>query len=407
MKKLLGIYGAQYGVQGIALRFVRAIVLLGLVREGLSPSEKAFFVMVCGIPWGFPKLLIWGPMVDFSRRFAPHIVLATNVMVAGALAVFPLCESSASVLWVAFALNVALSLQDVATDGSSLFLLPEKDVPRLEMITRLSNSFGAFLGGTAALWAKEYLGYTGVCFTAAFSVVLFGVLPALVLCKYSHARTEEENAREDAGEKNGGGVGATPLRHKIFAPVVAIAVYAFVATGFAEAVYEHWFVTVFGVEGVESAFAIILLTADVARIVGTILGGVLGSRRGISTGVLVSLAAVCGSFLVMGWVALATQGTLASVGFLVGMTTLCEGAYKVKLYALLRLVARRGRAPATEFAAYMAITNFTTDQFTMLSSLTAGLIGFPLPAMFIVGALGQLLTLLPLRAHWRRIRHRE
>lgn len=124
--RALGVLGTMYVAQGIVWGFASFVLLPTLAARGVSIEGQTGIVALAGVPWVLK--LAWGPVIDAfggvgrgrARRFASVGLLG---MGASLLGMATLDDPGASVdrvaiLWLL--LNVALSLQDVATDAMAL-----------------------------------------------------------------------------------------------------------------------------------------------------------------------------------------------------------------------------------------------------------------------------------------------
>jgi MFS family permease len=148
----LGALGGLYLAQGIVYGFGGFILLPTLAAAGVSLEAQAGILALAGVPWVLK--LAWAPVLDRfgglhsgrARWFAAVAMLG----VAGSLATLASRESltaePVTVAWLWLLLNVALSLQDVATDALVLDLVPPSE-------RGLTN--GVLLGG-------HHLGLEGV-----------------------------------------------------------------------------------------------------------------------------------------------------------------------------------------------------------------------------------------------------
>ena len=123
--RTLGVLGAMYVAQGLVYGFAAFILLPTLAAKGVALSQQTGIVALAGVPWVFK--LLWGPVVDTwaaGRRGPPRVasiamwVVAACLIALGSLSPTPDHTPVLAATWLA--LNVALSLQDVAVDAIAL-----------------------------------------------------------------------------------------------------------------------------------------------------------------------------------------------------------------------------------------------------------------------------------------------
>jgi PAT family beta-lactamase induction signal transducer AmpG len=131
--RVLSVLGAMYVAQGIVWGFASFVLLPTLASRGVSLEAQTGILALAGVPWVLK--LLWGPVLD--RFGGPGRGRArwfcSLAMVAIAVSLFSLAgvhDPAADVSRIAVSwllLNVALSLQDVATDAMALDALAESE----------------------------------------------------------------------------------------------------------------------------------------------------------------------------------------------------------------------------------------------------------------------------------------
>lgn len=124
--RVLSVLGAMYVAQGIVWGFASYVLLPTLASRGVSVEAQTGIVALAGAPWVLK--LAWGPVLDRfggpGRGRARLFVSAAMVAIAVSLLALARVRDPAAdvhqvaVIWLV--LNVALSLQDVATDAVAL-----------------------------------------------------------------------------------------------------------------------------------------------------------------------------------------------------------------------------------------------------------------------------------------------
>lgn len=123
--RTLAVLGAMYVAQGLVYGFAAFILLPTLAAKGVPLQEQTGIVALAGVPWVFK--LLWGPVVDTwaaGDRGPPRLAVAALWIVAACLvvlgAIAPTSDNTPRLAATWLALNVALSLQDVAVDAIAL-----------------------------------------------------------------------------------------------------------------------------------------------------------------------------------------------------------------------------------------------------------------------------------------------
>jgi MFS family permease len=121
----LGVLGAMYVTQGLVYGFAAFVLLPTLAAAGVALEAQTGILALAGLPWVFK--LLWGPVIDaYAPRGRGPATFAAAGMVAiavalAAMASVPATPANVTTLAVTWLLlNVALSLQDVATDAIAL-----------------------------------------------------------------------------------------------------------------------------------------------------------------------------------------------------------------------------------------------------------------------------------------------
>jgi MFS family permease len=124
-----GVVGTLYVAQGVVYGFAGYVLLPTLAAQKVSLEAQTGILALAGLPWVFK--LAWALLLDRrrtpTRTVAAGATAAMAVLIAG---IASLGDPTAhvltlGVLWLA--LNVALSLQDVATDAFALDTIPARE----------------------------------------------------------------------------------------------------------------------------------------------------------------------------------------------------------------------------------------------------------------------------------------
>ncbi|MGE0238016.1 MAG: MFS transporter [Parvibaculaceae bacterium] len=176
--RLFIVLAGLYLAQSIPMYVVAAAVPPILREQGVSRTTIGFmsFLML-------PLVLkfIWAPAVDrfrpFARAHRASWVLITQIVIALCFVALALVRPTdvASFFAIAFVLSVALSTQDIATDGYATKHLAEADRPAGNAIQGGSIAAGVVIGGTGSLLIYHHWGWQTVMLTMA--AVSLAILP--------------------------------------------------------------------------------------------------------------------------------------------------------------------------------------------------------------------------------------
>ncbi len=191
-----GVLGGPYLVQGLVYGFAAFVLIPTLAQRGVALEAQAGVLALAGAPWVLK--IAWGPLVDAVpwARAAPGRVaaLATLVVAGCAAGLASGVEREADVLVLAscwLALNIALALQDVATDALAF----DGVQPHERGVAQASMLLGHHLGheGIAGLWLPGYAAVHGL---AAPLWIVAGIAVILAALPLFGARAGRARARE-------------------------------------------------------------------------------------------------------------------------------------------------------------------------------------------------------------------
>lgn len=195
---------ALYVAQGVPIGLLTIALPAWLAQHGVGVTEVATYQGIVGLPWGLK--LVSGPLMDrFSFRAMGRRrpwVLGAQAGLALALAGLALVgdplEQLPLVIGLSLLVNTCGALQDVATDGMAIDLLPEAERGR-------ANAFMAF---------GQVAGYSAFSALSGFLLVRFGLAVAagVAACAVSLVLALVAISRERPGER------ALPWSHGEAAP---------------------------------------------------------------------------------------------------------------------------------------------------------------------------------------------
>lgn len=176
--RLFFVLAGLYLAQSIPMYVVAAAVPPILREQGVSRTTIGLlsFLML-------PLVLkfIWAPAVDrlrpFARAHRASWVFITQIAIALCFIAMAMITPTdiTSFFAIAFVLSVALSTQDIATDGYATKYLAESDRPAGNAIQGGAIAAGVVIGGTGSLLLYHYWGWQMVTLTMA--AISLAVLP--------------------------------------------------------------------------------------------------------------------------------------------------------------------------------------------------------------------------------------
>jgi len=147
-------FGGLYLCQGILDGFILLTLTAHLVAKGLPISAIAPMLALSKLPWAFKWL--WGLLID-RYEFAPlgrrrgWLLLAQGTMVVVLLGIIPFGQPEAGLTqlgWLLFLLNLAITLQDTATDALAIDQTGNAIRGKINGVMWASRYGGIALGGT-------------------------------------------------------------------------------------------------------------------------------------------------------------------------------------------------------------------------------------------------------------------
>jgi PAT family beta-lactamase induction signal transducer AmpG len=174
-----------YVTEGIPLGFTATAIATQMRRQGLGPVAIGAFVGSLYLPWGFKWLA--GPFVDTfsSDRFGRRrlwILLTQLGMMGTLLIAMPVNFTTELALFTTIILlhNACAATQDVAIDALAVSVLPEHERGLANGFMFAGASVGQAIGGSGVLFLAAVMPFTTTYFFvigAILLVTLFVVLP--------------------------------------------------------------------------------------------------------------------------------------------------------------------------------------------------------------------------------------
>ena len=138
--------------QGVPWGFVGVAYVVFLSDQGLDKTTIGNVISWAYLPW----LYKWtaGLFIDRfpSRRFGRrrHFILSAELLMGLALLALPFFDPKLHLAWInaaLFAHNLFAAIQDVATDGLAVDVLPEHERGRANAVMWAAKGGGSALGG--------------------------------------------------------------------------------------------------------------------------------------------------------------------------------------------------------------------------------------------------------------------
>lgn len=176
---------ALYVTEGIPLGFAATAIATQMRRDGLGPAEIGAFVGSLYLPWAFKWAL--GPFVDVlsSERWGRRrmwIVIAQVMMIATLMAALPINFTTEIKLFTLIIIlhNIFGATQDVAIDALAVNTLHEDERGLANGLMFSGAYLGQAVGGAGVLFLVPVIGFKGSFFFVAgciAAVTLFVALP--------------------------------------------------------------------------------------------------------------------------------------------------------------------------------------------------------------------------------------
>jgi len=174
-----------YVTEGIPLGFTATAIATQMRRQGLGPVAIGAFVGSLYLPWAFKWLA--GPFVDtfssdrFGRRRLWILMMQVGMM-ATLAAAMPVNFATDVALFTTIILahNAFGATQDVAIDALAVGVLPEHERGLANGFMFAGASIGQTIGGSGVLFLTEYFPFTSTyvfVIGAILAVTIFVVLP--------------------------------------------------------------------------------------------------------------------------------------------------------------------------------------------------------------------------------------
>ncbi|WP_417669046.1 RhtX/FptX family siderophore transporter [Roseibium sp.] len=203
--RLFATLGGLYLAQGIPTYLIAAALPPVLREAGVSRSAIGFFSLLM-----LPLVLkfLWAPLID-RHRFLPlghrrGWIVPMQILTAIGIAAMAFLEPTnvTGLFIICIIMALAMSTQDIATDGYATSSLSEKDRGVGNAFQGGAVAFGVLIGGTLSLVLFESFGWTAtLLFVASISLLPLLVTPLMretaIAGQPSASATEAKGTTED------------------------------------------------------------------------------------------------------------------------------------------------------------------------------------------------------------------
>jgi MFS family permease len=378
-RRLLAFF-SLYMAEGIPSGFTSTAVATQMRREGLDPATIGAFIAALTLPWAFKWAV--GPIVDVvsSDRWGRRrtwIVLTQSAMVVALLAAARVDFASDLGLFTAIllALNIFSATQDVAIDALAVNVLTKEERGLANGLMFGGAFFGASIGGAGVLFLTPVVGFRNTFFFVAAVVAAITLLVAVPMRESpGPPRPDPDGSRLAAVGRSIRAFAADALRAFIGtrAALVAVCVAILPIGAYSLGLALQSNVAVeLGLD--DTSVGWLSLWSTILSAVFCVIGGWLSDRLGRRRMLSIFVAGMCMSTAVLalgmkryGWI-MPVDPTLpdrpvpaAELVTLFWAVVLVYSVFNGLMYGTstaLFMDVTTPRVAATQFTAYMAMTN--------------------------------------------------
>ena len=375
---------ALYCAQGIPWGFMAITLPSYLAGKGLDAAAVGGAMAMTTLPYTFKW--VWGPIVDaftwrrFGRR-RPWIVFAQGMMAltVGALIAIPdLTRDLDLLMWMVLIHTAFNALQDVAVDALAVDLLDEQERGRANGFMYAAKYGGGAIGGAGMATVIALAGLRAALLMQVGILLLIMLVPLLVREREGAPPSARSISEILAALRR-----AFSLRSSILLGVLMLG--GTLATGIVNAASPVLYMQRLGwkdTEYAQLAGGPVLLIGLGGAVLGGILADKVGHRR---------LAAIASVVMALSWGGFALAEpwwpSRTFIYAVMWIEPLCLSLMTVSLFALCMDVSW-SRIAATQFTAYMALSNVGTTRGYQLAGRVVDAWGYQ--GMFVAAAAIQL-----------------
>jgi PAT family beta-lactamase induction signal transducer AmpG len=179
-------FALLYLAQGVPYGFLNIAMAAWLADRGLSAGRIGAFLGMVLLPWSFK--VIYGPVMDrwsflaMGRR-RPWILTGQMGLMVSLLAMAfvpdPI-QNLTPLLIMGFVTNCFAAMQDVATDGMAVDILPVEEQARANGVMWGAKMTSIAGTGAGTAWLLVHAGLAAACFAGAAAVALVFLVPLLL-----------------------------------------------------------------------------------------------------------------------------------------------------------------------------------------------------------------------------------
>lgn len=363
---------ALYVAQGIPWGFMATTIPAYLGAHGMDPAAIGKALAMTTLPYAFKW--VWGPIIDsftiprFGRR-RPWIVFAQLMMAltVGAMILIPDLTLDLKLLaWMILIHTVFNALQDVAVDGLAVDLLRDDERGKANGLMYACKYGGGAVGGVGM---AKVIGWSSLETALIIQTSILLAIMLVPLLVRERSGPPEERPRFTVVLRSLAEVFSIRSAFLMAALMLSIHLALGVLTANAYALFTqelNW--TAEDYSEVTGGWG--LLAGLCGSIIGGALADVLGRRR------LIAMASIA---MGLGWLAfglLEAQWENHEFVYTLAMfETACTSMMVVGLFALCMDVAYPPIG-ASQFTAYMSLSNFSTTLGFLLTAELRGVVDF-------------------------------
>lgn len=363
------VFALLYAAQGIPEGMIFLAVPAYLAAQGVSGSGIAGLISVAGLPWALK--LFYGPVMDrwsflaMGRR-RPWVLFGQAGLTFSFAALALIDDPTASLgLLTAgfFVVSFFGAFQDVGTDGMAIDVIPIAQQARANGVMWGAKALGFAGAGAAGSVLINAVGFAAATLTlAAFVAAIMGIV--VLVRERPDERvlpwtTGEASPTAEAVQLDGWRDIVASLFRAFALPTSLVAAgigfLMGVSRGFTDALLPVF--TVQDLGWADTEFSQLMATAGlVAGIIGMAIGGIITDRVGKRRALTGFLAGICIVQVAMAlWVVSGATSPITVV-YMYGFVTF-QVLASIAFFAIAMSLCWK-RVSATQFALYMAISNF-------------------------------------------------
>ena len=179
-------FSALYFAQGIPQGFLYFALPAWMALNGFTPIEIGKYMAVAFLPWSFK--IVAAPVMDrFSflamGRRRPWLIAGQFGIVVGMIFMSGMqnpAENLMMLMVLGFCINLFTILQDIATDGLAIDVLPEHQQARANGLMWGSKSIGVAATVAVTTWFFRVFGFSTTLILFALLVVIIMIFPILI-----------------------------------------------------------------------------------------------------------------------------------------------------------------------------------------------------------------------------------